>query len=122
MNGNDIADGMLVYIVVAIVVTIIVFLIFREIICWYWKINRNVELLTEIRGETNRNVALLTEIRDLLAVKENSQDGVAPVAQQNPSSISECDIPFKRDADSIKLNPKVDYTDKFAEKWKSGGK
>ncbi|PKM11168.1 MAG: hypothetical protein CVV13_10165 [Gammaproteobacteria bacterium HGW-Gammaproteobacteria-3] len=78
MNGNEI----LVYIVVAI----IVFLIFREIICWYWKINRNVELLTEICGKTNRNVALLTEIRDLLAGKENSQDGVSPVAQQSPSS------------------------------------
>ncbi|MGY6278391.1 hypothetical protein [Methylomonas sp. MgM2] len=34
--------------------------------------------------------------------------------------ISECDVPFERDADSIKVSQKVDYTDKFAEKWKSG--
>ncbi len=73
MNGNDVASGILASgILVNIVVAIIVFLIFREIICWYWKINRNVELLTEIR--------------DLLAGKDNSPDGVAPIAQQSPSS------------------------------------
>jgi len=27
----------------------LIFLIFREIICWYWKINQQVALLTEIR-------------------------------------------------------------------------
>jgi hypothetical protein len=41
---------------------------------------------------------------------------------ENPKpyiEISECDIPFERDVDAIKVNQKVDYTDKFAEKWKT---
>jgi hypothetical protein len=28
---------------------LIVFLIARELVCWYWKINETVRLLTEIR-------------------------------------------------------------------------
>ncbi len=28
---------------------IVMFLIFREVVCWYWKINIRIELLTEIR-------------------------------------------------------------------------
>jgi hypothetical protein len=28
---------------------VLTFLIFREIVCWYWKINRGLELLVEIR-------------------------------------------------------------------------
>lgn len=95
------------------VIIIIIFLVLREVICWYWKINQNI--------------ALLTEIRDLLAMKGNSQGRVASIAQQSPSSsdteseseskIFECDIPIERDANSIKVNPKVDYTDKFTDKF-----
>ncbi len=28
---------------------IVMFLVLREVVCWYWKINRGIELLTEIR-------------------------------------------------------------------------
>jgi hypothetical protein len=45
-------------------------LVFREVVCWYWKINQNI--------------ALLTEIRDLLAGKGTSRDEVAPGAQVSP--------------------------------------
>ena len=33
-----------------VLVSLVVFLIIRELVCWYWKINRIVELLEEIRG------------------------------------------------------------------------
>lgn len=32
-----------------LLIVIVIFLICREIICWYWKINDNIELLREIR-------------------------------------------------------------------------
>lgn len=44
--GSNIAGGLLVFAVVAV----IIFLVFREVFCWYWKINQNVALLTEIRN------------------------------------------------------------------------
>jgi hypothetical protein len=31
-------------------IVITLFLIFREFVCWYWKLNQCVELLTEIRN------------------------------------------------------------------------
>jgi len=34
---------------IAIVVVLVIFFIARELICWYWKINLQVTLLTEIR-------------------------------------------------------------------------
>jgi hypothetical protein len=32
-----------------VVITIVIFLVCRELVCWYWKINQNIALLTEIR-------------------------------------------------------------------------
>jgi hypothetical protein len=34
---------------IAILVVIVIFFIARELVCWYWKINTQVTLLTEIR-------------------------------------------------------------------------
>lgn len=43
----------------AIVVVLVIFFVARELICWYWKINQTVALLTEIRdllkAETSRS-------------------------------------------------------------------
>jgi hypothetical protein len=33
---------------VTLVIVIAIFLVFREVVCWYWKINRVVELLESI--------------------------------------------------------------------------
>jgi hypothetical protein len=38
----------LVAAVVTLVIVIAIFLVFREVVCWYWKINRMVELLESI--------------------------------------------------------------------------
>lgn len=32
-----------------LIITIVIFLICRELVCWYWKVNQSVALLTEIR-------------------------------------------------------------------------
>lgn len=39
----------LVTLIIALVIALIVFLFCREIVCWYFKINKTVELLEEIR-------------------------------------------------------------------------
>ncbi len=64
---TSVVDNLVANPISLLVIAIIVFLLFREVICWYWKINRNI--------------ALLTEIRDLLAGKENSQMGAAAAKQ-----------------------------------------
>jgi hypothetical protein len=34
---------------VSFLFVVVMFLVFREVVCWYWKINVRIELLTEIR-------------------------------------------------------------------------
>ena len=36
-------------VLVGLVVAVVVFLILREVFCWYWKINQSVALLKEVR-------------------------------------------------------------------------
>jgi hypothetical protein len=53
------ADAATILTILAIVwpITIALFLIFRRVVCWYWKINRGIALLEE-------GVALLRQIKD----------------------------------------------------------
>ena len=45
---NVSANNPLVDAVIALVILVVIFLVFRELVCWYWKINRMVELLENI--------------------------------------------------------------------------
>ena len=42
------------WIIIAIVIIIAVFLILREFVCWYWKINERVSLLEDILEELKK--------------------------------------------------------------------
>lgn len=50
MNTENVAFG-----IVVIAVCVCLFLLLREFFCWYWKINKIVSLLTDIRGLLSRN-------------------------------------------------------------------
>jgi hypothetical protein len=60
-TGSSILSGGLVL----LLVLILVFLVLREAVCWYWKINKSL--------------ALLTEIRDLLASKNVANTEKKPI-------------------------------------------
>jgi hypothetical protein len=45
MNENAIAT---------LLVLFVIFLVCREIVCWYWKMNETVKLLKQIRDELQR--------------------------------------------------------------------
>ena len=42
-------SGQILSVVAILVGLLIIFLLSREIICWYWKINKGIALLTEIK-------------------------------------------------------------------------
>lgn len=46
---NTLGTPNLVAILVGLAILIVVFLLVREMLCWYWKINKAITLLTEIR-------------------------------------------------------------------------
>ena len=64
---SNFTGNMLGYIFVVGFILLIIMLVCREFLCWYFKINQNV--------------ALLTDIRELLATKGNSQI-TTPVSEQ----------------------------------------
>jgi hypothetical protein len=39
------------FILISVLVSIIIFLLIREFVCWYFKLNRIVQLLSKIAGE-----------------------------------------------------------------------
>ncbi|MDD3944915.1 MAG: hypothetical protein PHS38_09390 [Bacteroidales bacterium] len=43
MKTSDI----IMYVVIAIIVLVLIFLLLKEVICWYWKINKRVSLMEE---------------------------------------------------------------------------
>lgn len=45
-------------IVIFVLVTVFFFLLVREVICWYFKINKRVELLTEILAAQKTAISL----------------------------------------------------------------
>jgi len=52
MNVSD----PLVTALVVLGILIVIFLVFREVVCWYWKINRMVQLLESIEALLNSQV------------------------------------------------------------------
>jgi len=70
MDSGQFAGTMLGYLAVVGVVLVVIFLVFREFVCWYWKINQNIELLTEIR--------------DLLAAKPGVSKNIIPPSPLRP--------------------------------------
>ncbi len=47
---NDLAG-----VLIGLAVIFVVFLICRELVCWYWKVNRQVELLEKIHEQLKTN-------------------------------------------------------------------
>ncbi len=54
-------SGGLGSLLVTLLILAVIFLVCREIVCWYWKINRNIELL-------ERQVVLLERIEAKLSM------------------------------------------------------
>ena len=46
---NTLGSPNLVAILIGLAILLVVFLLVREVLCWYWKINKAISLLTEIR-------------------------------------------------------------------------
>lgn len=54
MRESDMLKGMAVFFFGSTFSAIILLLIFREMVCWYWKINAAIRLLTSIDDRLRR--------------------------------------------------------------------
>jgi hypothetical protein len=71
---------------IALIIAIVVFLICREIVCWYWKINIRVKLMED-------TVAKLKSISKKLNKISEKLDGTEVVDEESPSVDAEIDCP-----------------------------
>lgn len=94
-------------IIISVVVFVAVFLILREVFCWYWKINERISLQQEQNG-------ILKKI--LRELERQSDQGTTPRDEKNTSYTSD-DTSTEEDIDSLVLTAdeqkKVDSFIKF---------
>ena len=78
----------LIIFLVLLVAFVVLFLVFRELVCWYWKINRSVELLTEIRDLLSaRNLSSASASIPFASGRSaNSTPPVEPTIQPEPDT------------------------------------
>jgi len=78
MNGSESGNGhIMVYLIIIVAVLVILFLIFREVMCWYFKINQRIsqqsliiDLLKDIKTSFNQfNKQIGTQITEMPANK-----------------------------------------------------
>lgn len=69
----------IVHVITILVIAIVLFLIFREIVCWYWKINQFVKLLEEIRD-------LLRSLPGQLSLDDNLSSKTEPQFPEQDSN------------------------------------
>ncbi len=67
-------------ILLTVIIAIIVFLVLRELVCWYWKINRRVGLLEDIHRSLQ---ILIQNQRRLLAEAEETSPAPPPTDQES---------------------------------------
>ena len=59
-------DSLLIYLLILLAV-VVVFLLIREVLCWYWKINARIELQEEqikLQKETLKLLEKITKDKD----------------------------------------------------------
>jgi len=61
-------------ILISALVVGVIFLISRELVCWYWKINQRVALLTEIRDLMTKNPNKLSNNYDNIPYNKNEKN------------------------------------------------
>ena len=80
----------IVYLLIFITVIVVIFLILREVMCWYWKINQNLHLQEEQIKLQKETITLLEKLLKI-STKESSGD------KKN-------DFDSKKDRKSTRLN------------------
>jgi|GEM_PF-1068056 hypothetical protein len=75
--------------IIAVIVLVLLFLIFREAICWYWKINRMVRLLEIISGKFESMEKSIKLIAEKQSLSMTSISGVPPRAEKEDDNRGE---------------------------------
>jgi hypothetical protein len=80
--------------VVVLAILFLIFLIMREFMCWYWKINQLVSLLTSIDNKLSTNNIISTVTADSVKLKKCSKCGKEYLSGFAGGFCEECGTPL----------------------------
>jgi len=95
MGGGDFVGNIMGSLVIVLIIFVAIFLVFRELFCWYWKINEMVGLLVEIRDHlaSQNPAASAARGEPTLAFKAGQAVGqMAGLATPTASNSTRCPI------------------------------
>lgn len=78
-------------ILIGVCAFILIFLLVREILCWYWKINKIVRLLEDIKSNTSaaRTISVIPQIKIDKPLAQNQMPSAAIQEVVNKNSVSD---------------------------------
>lgn len=76
-------DTSFINVVIGVIIIVIIFFVFRELFCWYWKINQRIELQEQMLGTMRR---ILQEIKANGKSQEGSPLPNKPQENRPPDS------------------------------------
>ena len=100
--------------IITVVILAIIFLICRELVCWYWKINKRVALLTEIRDSlriiSQGGIEISNLDKNSTLLESKSTNAEIEVETDSQLQISEINTPAEK---TIPEDMLIKLVDKF---------
>jgi hypothetical protein len=62
--NNEILGTFILSFVIVLVISILLFMAFREVLCWYWKINDTVKNLSEINDKLSTIINKMDKVEE----------------------------------------------------------
>ncbi len=83
-NQSSTAALSVVTLIFILCIIVVVFLVFREIVLWYWKINEAIGLLKKIESNTRKNSTGSNPVAPRAVVEPKSKPTPEPEESQTP--------------------------------------
>ncbi len=76
-------ESVITFIIVSGCIGLIIFFAIRELICWYFKMNKTIKVLKETQCKTERQLNEVIRLLDrMLALQEESEEVVTSVEEE----------------------------------------
>lgn len=95
--GTGIEGTNLASLFIILLITIVIFLICRELLCWYWKINQTISILIDIRDSLNHiKKTGLPNNTNVIDIGSTSKDDISycPICKKNDVYFDAYNKPF----------------------------
>jgi hypothetical protein len=102
-------ENYLIYVILILVIAFAIFLILRELNCWYWKINKRINLMEE----TNKLLKALVEANKIEFVSEPNPQGNVDESRDMKKQFNATEVTIKYKRTNKIERVSIDYWKKW---------